>query len=230
MGSGCGGPPVNGVLVAVVPATWPACDWPVPLPPLPPPGLLPPGLFPPGLFVPGLLVAGQPSGGGTPGIGTQLLPGGMQKVLSGVGRQVLDGGVPGGMQKELNGAGRHVGGGGVGVLGGMQKELSGVGRQPLVGGLVGGLLLGAAGMQPPAGAGRAVPSTHDPGPLTPIGAAGLQPKPGSQNEADWATEVPAAVPPGICTVSVASTGLPITGVTAVTVIVHEVDVGTATVE
>lgn len=117
----------------------------------------------------GVPLAGQPSGGGTPGIGTQLLPGGMQKVLSGDGRQVLDGGVPGGMQKELKGAGRHVGGGGVG----RQKELSGVGRQPLVGGLVGGLLPGAAGAHPPIG--RAGPSTHDPAPVTPIGVAGKHP-------------------------------------------------------
>jgi hypothetical protein len=168
----------------------------------------------------------QPSGGGNPGIGRQLggpPDGGMQKVSSGEGRQVLDGGVPGGMQKEFNGDGRHVGEL-LGVAGGMQKELSGVGRQPLLGGLVGGLLLGVAGMQPPAGAGNAVPSTHDPGPLTPIGAAGLHPNPGSQNDADWATVVPGAAPPGISTVSIASTGFPMTGVTATTVIVHELDV------
>ena len=203
---------MNGVLVAVVPATWPACDWPVPLPPpplLPPP---PPPLLPPGLVVPGLLLVVQPSGGGNPGIGKQvaggLVPGGMQKVSSGEGRQVLDGGVPGGMQKEFKGEGRHVGEL-LGVAGGMQNELSGVGRQPLLGGLVGGLLLGATGSHPPR-PGKAVPPTHDPVPDTPMGSGGLHPLTGagSQTDPDWVTDVWAGVSPGIKTDSMPITTLP----------------------
>jgi hypothetical protein len=157
----------------------------------------------------------QPSGGGNPGIGRQLggpPDGGMQKVSSGEGRQVLDGGVPGGMQKEFNGDGRHVGEL-LGVAGGMQNELSGDGRQPLVGGLVGGLLLGATGSHPPR-PGKAVPPTHDPVPETPIGSGGLHPLTGagSHTDPDWVTDVWAGVAPGINTDSMPITTLPGLGV------------------
>jgi hypothetical protein len=128
----------------------------------------------------------------------------MQKVSSGEGRQVLDGGVPGGMQKEFKGEGRHVGEL-LGVAGGMQNELSGVGRQPLLGGLVGGLLLGAVGAQPPT-PGMAVPSTHDPPPLTPIGVARKHPTGDvSQIWAVWVTDVLGEVLDGMLSTSVPST-------------------------
>jgi hypothetical protein len=131
----------------------------------------------------------------------------MQKVLRGDGRHVgeLLGGL-GGMQKVSRGDGRQVPDGGVGVLGGMQKELSGDGRQPLLGGLVGGLLLGAVGMQPPVG--RAVPSTHDPPPVTPIGVAGKHPSVVSQICAVCVTDVLGAVLDGMFSTSVPSSTSP----------------------